>query len=72
MVGRTWCFTHSGPMERTPDGKYACPSCAKIEAEHPFAGRCFDCKRELVVEGEAGENCGCGDTVRVKGFYQYP
>lgn len=57
-VGPSWCFAHSEAMP--------CATCAKIAAEHPFMGRCFDCKRELASDREAAEQCSCGSRVRTE------
>lgn len=62
-VGPKWCFKHGSSIP--------CSQCVEIEREHPFEGRCFDCKREYAATGEQGEGSGCGASVRPKGFYSY-
>ena len=62
--GQTWCFIHQEP--------WPCHECDNIKLIHPFLGRCFDCKREIAGKEERNiEHCGCGDTVRIKGVYDY-
>lgn len=66
-IGPTWCFTHSGPLP--------CEECAAVEKDHPFVGRCFDCKAEYAAKGESGtRSCSCfnGCMVREVSRYRYP
>lgn len=66
-LGPSWCFEHGQAMP--------CDQCKTVSAEHPFIGRCFDCKREYATEGEHdADSCSCyeGCRIRKTGLYKYP